>query len=376
MRVRSFILTFLALAAVIGALAWFQFKAKPAMMAGIMSKIPRPVNGVSVEKAREERWAPRLAVTGSFKAVPGIDVSSQLAGIVSEVAVKNGQDVPQGALLFRIDDSTEQADLKSSEATLKNAEVAFRRQQALTSRDVGTRANLDAAIAARDIASAVVERVKVLISQKTITAPFAGRVGIRKVDVGQYVAAGAALTSLQQLDPIYLDFQAPEQFFGKLALGQMVEAKLDMLGGLKVSGRIVNLDARVDRDTRTLLARAEIPNPDKKILPGMFANVEVDAGDPRTAVTLPRTAVDYSLYGDSVYVVVPDDAEKGFDGPLHVERRFVRLSDSRGERVAVSEGVKAGEEVVTQGQIKLQPKAAVMIEPDSGLPPQNPLPLQ
>ena len=237
------------------------------------------MNGVSVEPARQETWTPRLAVTGTFKAVPGIDVSGQLAGMVSEVAVKNGQDVPQGALLFRIDNSTEQADLKSSEATLKNAMVAYQRQQSLTARDVGTRANLDAAIALRDTAGAAVERAKVLIAQKAITAPFAGRVGIRKVDVGQYVAAGAALTSLQQLDPIYIDFQAPEQFFGQLALGQTVTARLDMLGGLKVTGRIVNLDARVDRDTRTLLARAEVHNPDKKILPGMFGNVEVEAGN-------------------------------------------------------------------------------------------------
>lgn len=376
MRVRSFILTFLVLAAVTGGLAWFQFKVKPAMMAGVMSKVPRPVNGVSVEPARQETWTPRLAVTGTFKAVPGIDVSGQLAGMVSEVAVKNGQDVPQGALLFRIDNSAEQADLKSSEATLKNAMVAYQRQQSLTQRDVGTRANLDAAIALRDTASAAVERAKVLIAQKAITAPFAGRVGIRKVDVGQYVAAGAALTSLQQLDPIYIDFQAPEQFFGELALGQTVTARLDMLGGLKVTGTIVNLDARVDRDTRTLLARAEVHNPDKKILPGMFGNVEVEAGKAHEWVTLPRTAIDYSLYGDSVYVVVPDDAQKGFDGPLHVERRFVRLGDARGERVAVSEGVKPGEEVVTQGQIKLQPKAAVTIERDSNLPPQQPLPLQ
>jgi membrane fusion protein (multidrug efflux system) len=373
MRLRSFTITFLALAALVGGLAWFQFKVKPAMMVGIMSQIPRPVNGVSVEAAREESWTPRLAAIGTFKAVPGIDVSGQLAGLVAEVAVRNGQDVEKGALLFRIDDATEQADLKSNAATLKNATVAYERQQSLMARGVAAQANLDLAIAARDTAAAAVERAKVLISQKAITAPFAGRVGIRKVDVGQYVAAGAALTSLQQLDPIYLDFPAPEQFLGDLALGQSVTARIDGLDGAKATGKIVNIDARVDRDTRTVLVRAEIPNPDKKILPGMFANAEVEAGAPRKSVTAPRTAIAYSLYGDSVYVAVPDQTNSD---TLRAERRFVRLGEVRGERVALLEGVKPGDKVVTQGQVKLQPNAPVKIDAEPGLPPLNPRPRQ
>ncbi|MCW2285031.1 membrane fusion protein (multidrug efflux system) [Rhodoblastus acidophilus] len=376
MRVRSFLLTLVILSAVVGGLAYFQFMVKPSMVAGFMAKMPRPVSGVSVEAARSETWTPRLAAIGSFKAVPGIDVAGQLAGIIAEVAVKNGQDVPQGALLFRIDDAIEQAELKSNAATLKNAEVAYQRQQSLLARGVAAQANLDAAIAARDTAAAAVERAKVIIAQKTIQAPFAGRIGIRKVDVGQYVAAGAALVSLQQLDPIYIDFPAAEQFFSDLAIGQTVTAQVDLLGGLKVSGKIVNLDARVDRETRTLLVRAEMSNPDKKVLPGMFGNVEVEAGKPHEVVSVPRTAIAYSLYGDSVYVVVPQDEQKGFDGPLRAERRFVRLGDTRDERVAIAEGVKAGEKVVTQGQIKLQPNMPVTIEANSGLPPQKPLPLQ
>jgi len=371
MRLRSFLLTFTILAAVVGGLAYFQFKVKPAMVAGFMAKMPRPVAGVSVEEARQETWTPRLAAIGSFKAVPGIDVAGQLAGIIAEVAVKNGQDVPQGALLFRIDDAIEQAELKSNAATLKNAEIAFQRQQSLLARGVAAQANLDAAVAARDTAAAAVERAKVIIAQKTILAPFAGRIGIRKVDVGQYVAAGASLVTLQQLDPLYIDFAAPEQFFSDLELGQTVTARVDLLGGLKVSGKIVNLDARVDRETRTLLVRAEMANPDKKVLPGMFGNVEVEAGKPREVVSVPRTAVSYSLYGDSVFVVVPQE-DKG----LRAERRFVRLGDTRDERVAITEGVKPGDQVVTQGQIKLQPNAPVTIQANSGLPPQKPLPLQ
>jgi membrane fusion protein (multidrug efflux system) len=341
-----------------------------------MTSVPRPVSGVSVEAAKKSVWTPRVAVIGTFKAVPGIDVAGQLPGIVAEIAVKNGQDVQRGALLVRIDDASEQADLKSNMAQLKNAEVAYQRQQMLMSTGVAAKSNLDSALAARDSAAAAVERSRVVIAQKAITAPFAGRLGIRKVDVGQFVAAGAALISLQQLDPLYLDFQAPEQFAGILALGQPVTALIDALGGAKVAGKIVNLDARVDQNTRTMLVRAEIANPDKKVLPGMFANVEVEAGQALEKVTVPRTAISYSLYGDAVYVVVPDDAQKGFDGPLHAERRFVRPGETRGDSVALNEGVKPDEKVVTQGQIKLQPNAPVKIEPDSGLPPQTPLPLQ
>jgi membrane fusion protein (multidrug efflux system) len=376
MRARLFVSVFIVLAVLIGGLSYLQFKLKPDMMTKIMTSVPRPVNGVSVEAAKKSVWTPRVAVIGTFKAVPGIDVAGQLPGIVAEIAVKNGQDVQRGALLVRIDDASEQADLKSNMAQLKNAEVAYQRQQMLMSTGVAAKSNLDSALAARDSAAAAVERSRVVIAQKAITAPFAGRLGIRRVDVGQFVAAGAALISLQQLDPLYLDFQAPEQFAGILALGEPVTALIDALGGAKVAGRIVNLDARVDQNTRTMLVRAEISNPDKKVLPGMFANVEVEAGKALEKVTVPRTAISYSLYGDAVYVVVPDDAEKGFDGPLHAERRFVRPGETRGDSVALNEGVKPDEKVVTQGQIKLQPNAPVKIEPDSGLPPQTPLPLQ
>jgi membrane fusion protein (multidrug efflux system) len=376
MRARLFVSVFIVLAVLIGGLSYLQFKLKPDMMTKIMTSVPRPVNGVSVEAAKKSVWTPRVAVIGTFKAVPGIDVAGQLPGIVAEIAVKNGQDVQRGALLVRIDDASEQADLKSNMAQLKNAEVAYQRQQMLMSTGVAAKSNLDSALAARDSAAAAVERSRVVIAQKAITAPFAGRLGIRRVDVGQFVAAGAALISLQQLDPLYLDFQAPEQFAGILALGEPVTALIDALGGAKVAGRIVNLDARVDQNTRTMLVRAEISNPDKKVLPGMFANVEVEAGKALEKVTVPRTAISYSLYGDAVYVVVPDDAEKGFGGPLHAERRFVRPGETRGDSVALNEGVKPDEKVVTQGQIKLQPNAPVKIEPDSGLPPQTPLPLQ
>lgn len=376
MRKTVFIAVFLVLAALVGGLAWFQFRAKPEMARQFMASMPRPVAGVAVEEARAETWIPRVKVIGTFKAVPGIDVAGEVGGIIAAIGFVNGQDVAKGALIARIDDSTDQADLMSNAAMLKNAELAFKRQQMLTASGVATKSNFDLAQAQRDQAEGALEHTRALIAQKNIVAPFAGRLGIRKVDVGQYVAAGAPIVSLQQLDPIYLDFQTSEHDYAALAVGEQASAKVDALGGAVFTGKIKTLDARVDRDTRTILVRAELANPDKKIMPGMFANVTIEAGAPASVVTAPRTAIAFSLYGDSVFVVRPDDAQKGFDGPLHVERRTVRLGETRDERVALVEGVAAGDKIVTQGQIKLQPDAPVRIVADMAMKPDAVRPLE
>jgi len=370
-----FALVFVLLAALVAGVYHFHFVLKPEMARKAIAGMPRPAAGVAVAEARAEKWAPHVSAIGSFKAVPGIDVSSQVAGVVAEIAFKNGQDVEKGALLVRLDDSTEQADLRSNLAFLKNAQQAFDRQKALQASGVAARANFDLAQAARDQAVGAEDRTRALIGQKNILAPFAGRLGIRKVDVGQYVAAGAAMVSLQQLDPIYLDFQAPEQNYPDLFVGQKVSAEVDALAGARVEGRITNIDARVDPATRSVLARAEFASPDKKIMPGMFAHVDFAAGAPKDVVTAPRTSVAYSLYGDSVFVVKPDDPAKGFDGPLHVERRPVKVGDAQGDRIVLLSGVEPGETLVVEGQIKLQPNAPVRIEPDTSMKPQAVRPL-
>jgi membrane fusion protein (multidrug efflux system) len=178
------------------------------------------------------------------------------------------------------------------------------------------------------------------------------------------------MVSLQQLDPIYLDFQVPEQDYGHLATGQEVLARVDAFAGKTFHGKISNIDARVDAATRSVLVRAEIANPDKRLMPGMFGHVDFATGEVAKAVTAPRTAVAFSLYGDSVFVVVPDDPAKGFDGPLHVERRAVKVGGAREDRIVLLEGVAPGEKVVAEGQIKLQPNAPVKIDPDKPMKPQ------
>lgn len=365
-----------------GGLYYFQFIFKPEMLRGIIAKNAPPPTTVAVEAAKAERWQPRLPAIGTFKPVQGIDIAAQVGGIARAVHIESGKDVPKGAPLLEIDDAVEQADLKSALASLKNADVSLDRQKQLSTSGNGTQANLDAAIAARDQAAASAERTRAVIAQKAIVAPFAGRLGLRKVDPGQYVSPGLALVTLTQLDPIYADFSIPEQQLDRVKLGQGVDIKVDAFKGRTFVGKIVSIDSRVNPETRNVTIRSEVPNPGLELLPGMFANVEVVYGDPRDVVSLPRTGVTFSLYGDSIFVVkpqapagAPGEAQAAAaDQPMIAERRFVRTGEVKGDRVAIVDGVAAGEQVVTQGQLKLFPNARVRIDANAALQPASPQP--
>jgi membrane fusion protein (multidrug efflux system) len=377
--VRRFIITAIVIGALLGGLSYFQFVFKPNMIRSFLSQMKPPAATVTAETAKLEKWGERLSSIGTLIASQGVDVTTQVAGVVTEIYFESGQDVEQGAKLVQLDVAVELADLASGKATLQEAEVAFQRQNDLINKRVTSEANLDTARAKRDTAQATVKRVEAVIAQKLIVAPFSGRLGIRKVEKGQYVSAGPALTSLQALDPIRVDFPMPEQSIGKLRIGQMVSLTVDAFPGQMFKGEIQSLDARVAQDTRTLLVRGLLPNKERKLLPGMFANVTVHAGEPVETVTVPRTAVTYSLYGDSVYVVKPappqsgqaqgqaggaqaQEAQKSAEPALIADRRFVRTGQVREDRVAIIDGLVAGEEVVTTGQIKLNPGASIRID--------------
>jgi membrane fusion protein, multidrug efflux system len=370
---RRFIITGIIIAALLGGLSWFQFVFKPQMIREFLSKMVPPAATVTAEAAKIEKWGEQLTSIGTLIASQGVDVTTQVAGVVTEIFFESGQDVQQGAKLVQLDVAVELADLASGKATLQEAEVAFQRQNDLINKRVTSEANLDTARAKRDTAEAAVKRVEAVIAQKLIVAPFSGRLGIRKVEKGQYVSAGPALTSLQALDPIRVDFPMPEQSIGKLKVGQTISLTVDAFPGQVFKGEIQSLDARVAQDTRTLLVRGILPNKERVLLPGMFANVTVHAGQPLDVVTVPRTAVTYSLYGDSVYVVKPApakegqpkpaaDAQKPAEQPLIADRRFVKTGPMREDRVAITSGLQAGEEVVTTGQIKLNPGASIRID--------------
>ena len=376
-RTLVFTFVFLLLAALVGGFSYFQFVMKPEIVKGIMAKsVPPPVT-VSSDVAKAESWVPKIPAIGTFAAVQGIDVAPQVGGLVRAIHFDSGQQVEAGALLVELDDFVEQADLKSDTALLKKSDLDLQRQRELLSRGNTPQSNYDSALASRDTAAASLERTKAQIAQKAIKAPFRGRLGIRKVSLGQYVSPGTALVTLQKLDPIFVDFPVPEQNLDVLRNGQDVDVLVDAFPGETFKGVIKSIDAKVNQETRNVTVRAEVPNADRRLLPGMFANVNVLAGAPRDVVTLPRTAVVFSLYGDSVYIVKKTPAQPAQSGAaasaqpagetLTAERRFVRIGETRGDRVSISEGIKAGDEVVATGQIKLQPNARIRIDNSSPL---------
>ena len=375
---RRIVVTGIIIAGLLGGLSYFQFVFKPQMIRSFLSQMKPPPATVTAEAAKTEKWVERITAIGTLIASQGVDVTSQVAGIVTNVLIDSGTEVDHGTQLVQLDTSVEVADLASAVATHREAEVAYARQTDLMTKKVTSEANLDTARAKQETAQAAVKRIQAVIAQKAIAAPFSGQVGIRKVEKGQYVSAGMPLVSLQALDPIRADFPIPEQQIGKLKVGQSIELTVDAFPGQTFKGEIQSLDARVAQDTRTLLVRAILPNKEHKLLPGMFANVTVLVGEARDAVTVPRTAVTYSLYGDSVYVVKPASAKEGAEQPaagaqpagnLVAERRFVRTGQVRDDRVAIIFGLAAGEQVVTTGQLKLNPGASIQIDNSQPLAP-------
>ena len=361
-----FLLALVVIVAVVGGLSYFQLVLKPTIVKNAISAAfaPKPT-AVAVEEAKVEQWPPQLSAIGTLRAFQGIVVAPQVAGVVSAIHFQSGDDVPAGAPLVDLDTSVEEADLANGLAQLKNANVTLDRARALIANGNTPQSTVDAALAARDSAAASVEHTRAVIAEKTIKAPFAGRLGLRNVDLGQYVAAGVSLTTLQQLDPIYVDFSAPEGALANLVAGEETTLAVDSQPGRSFTGKVTAIDARVSADSRNVTVRAEFANPDHKLLPGMFADVTVTTGAPIDVLSLPRTAIVYSLYGNNAFVVVP---AKSGDG-LMVERRFIRVGATRGERIAILDGVKVGEKVVIAGQIKLQPNSPVTIDQGGALPP-------
>jgi membrane fusion protein (multidrug efflux system) len=383
----------------LGAVAWFNLFFKPAMIAEFVGKMVPPPATVTAEKAKVEEWVDRVHSIGTMVAIEGVDVSPQQGGMVVEYFFESGDDVQKGAKLVKLDTSVEEADLANNKATLVQAKLDYDRQVNLVKKGAASQAVLDQTIAKRDSAAAEVQKVEAIIAQKTITAPFSGRLGLRRVEKGQYVSVGQALVWLQALEPIWVDFPVPESEVARFKIGSPIEITVDAYPGEIFKGKVQAFDARLNQDSRTLMVRGTLPNPERKLLPGMFANAAVLAGEPKQVVTVPRTALTYSLYGDSVWVVkheppqpppAPAPTAKkaesvgtaiAADAPpteakLKAERRFVRVGPSQGDRIAIAEGIKAGEEVVTSGQLKLQQGSEIKVDNSGALKPPAELPKQ
>jgi membrane fusion protein, multidrug efflux system len=384
--IKRFIIAAIIVGLFLGGVGYFNLVFKPQMIGEFMKKMVPPPATVTAEPAKTDSWTNRLHSIGTLIAIQGIDVAPQVGGIVSNYFFDSGQDVAKGAKLLQLDTSVEEADLTSNKAMLVEANADFGRQSSLVKKGSVSEAVLDTTIAKRDSAAAAVQRVEAIIAQKNITAPFAGRLGLRRMEKGQYVSPGQALVWLQALDPIWIDFPVPEGDVGKMKVGSAIELTVDAYPKEMFKGEIEAFDARVAQETRTLMVRGRLPNPDHKLLPGMFANIAVLEGAPKEVVTVPRTALTYGLYGDSVWVVKEapqSDAKPAEPGAaaaaerqLIAERRFVRVGPTQGDTVAILEGVKAGEQVVTSGQIKLHPDAPVKVDNSQPLTPPTERPKQ
>ncbi len=387
----------------LGGVGYFNLVFKPKMIGEFMAKMTPPAVTVTTEAAKTENWTDRLRAIGTLVAIEGVEVSPQVGGTVMHYFFDSGDDVEKGETLVELDTSVEEADLADHKATLTQHTLDFARQSNLVKKGAVSQATLDETIAKRDSAAASVHRVEAIIAQKNIAAPFAGRLGLRRVEKGQYVSPGDSLVWLQSLDPIWVDFPVPEGMVGKFGIGSEIELTADAYPDRTFKGKVEALDARISQDSRTLMVRGTVPNPDRLLIPGMFANVAVLAGGEKEFVTVPRTALTYGLYGDSVWVVKPGapkpaesstpiaanepvasavaadaaPAEGEAAKPqLTVERRFVRVGPAQGDRVAILEGIKAGEEVVTSGQLKLQPGATIKVDNSGALKPPAELPKQ
>ena len=401
--IKRFVIAAVIVGLFLGGVGYFNLVFKPKMIGEFMAKMVPPPATVTTASAKTESWTERKHAIGTLLAIEGVDVAPQVDGIVTDYFFDSGDDVEKGAKLVKLDTSVEEAQLASNKATLIQANLDYDRQKNLVEKGAVSQATLDQTVAKRDSALAEVQRVEAIIAQKNITAPFAGRLGLRYVEKGQYVPAGQRLVLLQALDPIWVDFPVPETTVGKFGVGSRVELTADAFPARSFKGEVEAFDARLNQDSRTLMVRARVPNPDHTLMPGMFANVAVLAGGEKELVTVPRTAVTYGLYGDSVWVVksgapepaatpaptaetepvgsaVAADAAPAGAAPaepkLTVERRFVRVGPTQGDRVAILEGIKDGDEVVTSGQLKLQPGAAVKVDNSGALKAPAELPKQ
>ena len=332
------------------------------MIHSFMKNYQEPPVFVSTTKVVAQTWNPYLSAVGSLKASNGVEVNSEVNGQISALNFESGQDVKQGDLLVQLNDDVDQQALLRDEATLRFNKIDYTRKQTLLKENAVAKSAVDAAKAAYLQAMAAVASDNVLIAQKKIKAPFAGRLGIRQVNIGQYITTGTAIVSLQALNPLYVDFSLPEQDLPLLKTDQAVTVSVDAYPNQLFEGKLSAINSAVDVNTRSIAVRATIPNEKEILYPGLFAKVRVILPQQENVLTLPQTAVTYSLYGDSVYVVETKGQDKKGKPILIAVQKYVRVGDRRDDVVSIIEGVKAGETVVTSGQVKLHPNARVEVD--------------
>jgi membrane fusion protein (multidrug efflux system) len=366
--IKPFIILALVLVVILGGIfAWHLFMGK--MMQKYMSAAATAPQTVSTAVAASTSWQAYTQAIGSLRAVRGADLAAQAAGVVDEIHIDSGTEVPAGTVLLKLRPYDDPAKLAQLEAAAVLAEQTYKRDQEQFAAQAISQAVLDTDVSTLKSARAQVTAQQALIDEKTVRAPFAGRLGIRQVDEGQYLTAGTTVVTLQALDPILIDFYVPQQALAHVKVGQATTATVDTYPGAHFTGRIASINSKVDLSSRNVQVRASFPNPDRRLLPGMYATVEIANGDARTEVTLPQAAITYNPYGDTVFVVQQSGTGEHGKPKSTVQQRFVQLGDTRGDQVAVKSGLAAGDVVVTAGQMKLRNGSNVVV--DNTVTPAN-----
>ncbi len=370
--IKPLIIMLLIVAVLLGAIAfWHAFVGK--MIKQGMAKAFSAPAAVATATATMQSWQLHTQGVGSLRAVRGADLAAQASGVVDQISFESGNEVPKGAVLLRLRPNDDPAKLAQLEATAKLAEQTLKRDQEQLAAQAISQATVDTDVANLATAQAQVAQQEALIEEKTVRAPFAGRLGIRQIDEGQYLSAGTTVVTLQALDPIFIDFYLPQQELASLKPGQPVTASVDAYPGVNFTGVIASINSKVDASSRNVQVRASFPNADRRLVPGMYATVEIANGPAQSLLTLPQSAISYNPYGDVVYVVQKQGVDAHGQAQLVVQQRFVKLGPTRGDQVAVESGLSDGDVVVTAGQMKLHNGSQVVVN-NSVTPTDNPAP--
>lgn len=350
-----------------GIFGFISFKGR--MIKQFMSAQGEPLQTVSTTTAEFLEWSPKLEAVGNIQAIQGINVSAEVAGIVDEIYFKQGDTVKAGTPLLQLRAYDDKAKLESLKAAVQLAQVTYHRDQAQYEVNAISKQTLDIDKANLDMTNANAAQQQALLNKKLIRAPFTGQLGIRQVDVGQYLEAGAAICTLQALDTVFADFYLPQQLLGSLKLGQPINLKSDTYPAQTFTGEITVINPKVELNTRNVRLRATLKNPQNKLLPGMYVTVNITTGTANSFITLPRAALTFNTFGSSVYRIEKNGVDEKGLPKLIAKQSIVITGDMRGDQVAILSGINAGDTIVTAGQIKLHNGSPVAV--DNSIQPSN-----
>jgi membrane fusion protein, multidrug efflux system len=370
---KRMVIMLVAVGIVLGGLVGFNWF-KGYMMQKYMGSQQIPAVTVSAMKADYQQWQPQLSAVGTLRAVRGVDVTTEVAGLVRSLEFKSGDEVKAGQVLAQLNADSDIAQLRALEAAADLANTVYERDKQQLAAEVISKAQVDTDAADLKSKRAQVAQQAALVEKKTIRAPFAGKLGISTVNPGQYLNAGDKVVTLQTIDPIYIDFMLPQQQLPLVSIGQKVQLTTDAYKDVVFEGRVNAINPRVDTNTRNVQIEATVPNAKRQLLPGMFATIKVASGDEQRYLTLPQTAIAYNPYGSTVFVVKASDKKDDKGNPvLTAQQVFVTPGPTRGDQVAILKGVEPGSQVVVSGQVKLKNGMPVVINNDV-LPTNSPSP--